>query len=174
MKLGTFLALVAFAWIARELIVGTYTWLSRRHIRRDLRAEKIRGLMGESRNQLVTLAIHQKIDINSETFRALYPIQTFILRRPDQYDEIADWLRRAFLSYRGTTKTEGPLDVEARVWTPEIRMSARKMAEALDLLVFDASPKRRHRWAPLSRHEPESTRSIELASQRVHELAAAA
>lgn len=60
-----------------------------RRLKRELRMEKTRSLWGEARAGLFDLVRQDKIRMDSATFRVFYGLQTFVLRRPDAYDEIS-------------------------------------------------------------------------------------
>lgn len=90
-------AMVAVAAFAYFVITGALTYRSGSHFKRIARTEQTRTCWAEARNLLVLLMREGKLDPRSETFRTFYGVTTFVLRRPDQYEEIAAALAKAFL-----------------------------------------------------------------------------
>lgn len=90
-------ALVAIAVVAYFLLTGAFIYRSGSRFKRIALTEQTRTCWAEARNLLVILMRDGKLDPRSETFRTFYGVTTFVLRRPDQYEEIAAALAKAFL-----------------------------------------------------------------------------
>lgn len=86
------------------------------------RTEALGRRLADARYRLMIEARDGKIDTQSETFRRMYRMQTFILRRPDKHDEIANRLAEFMLQsvITGNRATSGldRLRDESRTWTP--------------------------------------------------------
>lgn len=81
------------------LIVGMRRWRTQRRITLQLRAEQTRTVFAEARNALLHLVATQEIDVNSPAFQTLYLLQTHVMRRIDQYDQVDEHIL-AFLARR--------------------------------------------------------------------------
>lgn len=141
---GLELILIALAlWCVREITVGTMTWFQRLHLRHQLRIERIRFAFGCARGELMLLAARGGLDTRSVTFRILYRLTTFVMRRPDQFAAISRSIREAF-SERETWMLPRPdLVAEARTWSPEVRSVVRAIGQAFgDLLLAYSWPLR--------------------------------
>lgn len=66
--------------------------------KREARREETRTIWAEARAQLFDLVRAGEISPQSETFRAFYHIQTFVLRRPDAYEEVAEEIASSLLA----------------------------------------------------------------------------
>src|SRR5258705_8526855 len=115
-----FVVAIMLFWILRELIVGLFVWRSRRKIRQAIRKERTQSQFAQARNEVMRLAQTSRINMNSETFGFLYRINTFVMRRPDQYREISSWLTTRFLNPSKPAQNNA-LREESKQWTPEIK-----------------------------------------------------
>lgn len=98
-QLGFFIALLVALYLATSI-----WWGSRRarHYKNIAHDEKIRSTWAEARARLLDLVRDNKLNVRSDTFKALYQVQTFILRRPEAYAEIAARFRETFLTNSGS------------------------------------------------------------------------
>src|SRR4051794_11049406 len=93
----TFIVLVLLLWILLELATVTVIKRSRTRWQHFIRVELTRQHFADARERLFNLVRAGKLDSRSQTFRAFYQIQTYILRRPDKYTEVRDVLRTSFI-----------------------------------------------------------------------------
>jgi hypothetical protein len=98
-QLEFFIALLVACYFAASI-----WWDSRRarHYKNIAHDEKIRSTWAEARAKLIELVRDNKLNVQSDTFKALYQIQTSILRRPEAYVEIAARFRETFLTNSGS------------------------------------------------------------------------
>lgn len=75
-------------------VTGFMAWRRALRYRREFRVEQTRSYWAEARHRLVELVRDGKIRHDSSTFRELYRIHTFVLRRPEDYQKIAEGLAR--------------------------------------------------------------------------------
>ena len=135
MYLISILILLIMIWAVSEFVFGSYIWWKRRTIKHTIRVERTRHHFAEARTKLLKMVRESKIDANSETFKTIYHINTYVMRRPDQYPEISRKVLRAIL----LSKKEGSLTSEAQDWDQETKEVVRETANALGLIVVDYS-----------------------------------
>jgi len=119
-------------------------WLDRRLARRlELAAqtERTRGVWAQAREALFALVRDGKLDIRSETFRVFYGLQTFIMRRPDAYEEFSRKLARGFLA--GPKKADPPWTKEQSQWPEGMTRVLELMTEGFKMLAFEYASGRR-------------------------------
>ena len=133
-----FFAAIMLLWTLREVIVGSLVWRRRRRIRQSIRVECTQRHFAEARNEIMRLARTGKVDMNSVTFGSLYSINTMIMRRPDQYQEISTWLMAMFLNPDRPERNELLVE-ESRHWTGEIKEVVRLTAAAMDYIILEYS-----------------------------------
>lgn len=105
------------------------------------RVEQTRGHFAGARNELLRVVRDGELSVDSETFRQIYGIQTFIMRRPDQYVEISEQLTRALWRHNGERATW--IDEEAPTWTPRVRDVMSQTAQGIGLVIWNYSRIRR-------------------------------
>src|SRR5687768_13041419 len=100
LQTGTVLAavLLALIWLG----LGTWNLRTARAYRRTARAERIRSRFAEARNQLTWKVIRGELDAESNTFRLLYFLQTAMMRRDDQYEQMWSTLVASVAQADGT------------------------------------------------------------------------
>jgi len=136
--------LVALLWGLKELLLGFLVYRQRKRIRHELRVERTRRHFAETRNQLFKLAMQDKVDVNSFTFRGLYTLHTFIMRRTDRYPEISEMLRLSLMAEaRLDDSSKNPLSAESSLWTKEVKNVVLGTAQGLGMLIIDYSPSAR-------------------------------
>lgn len=92
-----FAVILALSSVAYLLITGVSSYRSGTYFKRIACTEQTRTCWAEARNLLVLLMRDGRLDPRSETFRTFYGVTTFVLRRPDEYEQIAAALAKAFL-----------------------------------------------------------------------------
>lgn len=92
-----FAVLLAVSLISYLVITGVWSYRSGSRFKKIAQTERTRTCWAEARNLLVVLMREKKLDPSSETFRTFYGVTTFVLRRPDEYEQIATALAKAFL-----------------------------------------------------------------------------
>jgi len=97
--------------------------------------EATRSAWAEARGCLFELVRVGKLSPHSRTFQTLYRVQTFILRRPDAYDEISVQLREAMLAQPGH-KPPHWVEEEQASWPNELGEVLTKMGAGIGLLIF--------------------------------------
>lgn len=106
----------------------------RRRYRSLARAEAARSYWGEAREELFNLVRDGKLDIRSETFRSFNAVQTFMLRRPDAYGDIAQQLLDMITvkPSGGQPKWAG----EIHDWPDEMTQILEKMGKGIGVILF--------------------------------------
>ena len=128
------------AWVLLEFVLGRVTVRRRNKYRRRIRIEQIRSHFAATRVQLMRLARSGKVDVDSYTFRSLYKIQTFIMRRPDRQKMIAmSLLVLSRLNLKAPPEEAAILELESAEWSDELRDVVRTTSEGLNLLLLDSS-----------------------------------
>lgn len=130
------------AWTALlEILYAVWINRSRRKYQNTIRNERIRQHFASARRTLMELAISGEIDVDSITFKSFYSLQTFIMRRPDQYREISQLL----LELVATDNSEEDSDrvkrltKESELWSDKTKDLAHFTAAGLDLIVAEYS-----------------------------------
>ena len=95
--------------------------------------ERTRSAWAEARDMLMTLVVEEKIDPRSATFCSLYPMMTFVVRRPDDYEEIASKLRQLMLGPQTTGKPGWMKEVAA--WPKEMWPVTGRVVSGITLLM---------------------------------------
>lgn len=129
---------VALLWALREIIVGCWVWKQRRAYRHLYRVEVTQQFFGSARESLIDLVRRGEVEDKSATFQILYFVDTFILRRPEEYSQISNALQTALL---GTTERSASLKLqdESKNWSPIVRETVTEHASAIDNLVISHS-----------------------------------
>lgn len=127
--------LLLFALI--EVAFGTYLNHQRKAWRLSNHRTAIRYQFADARHSLVKLTVTKDLDPRSETFASLYTLQTLILRRPDQHEQIQEILYNTWLRH---TRSGSRIDSEAVMWSDNVKAAIKKTALALGAMVSDASP----------------------------------
>ncbi|MGH9766706.1 MAG: hypothetical protein ACREAB_04660, partial [Blastocatellia bacterium] len=121
------------AWVA-----GIWLHLKRRRIRHKIRVEITQRHFAEARNALMELVLKGELDPRSATFQRLYYLNTHIMRRPDQYQEISQVLKRT-ISRGHKDDLSDPLLKETHAWTLGIKKAVLATADAMRQLIFNYS-----------------------------------
>lgn len=132
--------ILIFLVILQQLIIILLSNPNRRKYEHDLRTERTIGSFAQARNNLMALALEDKIDINSSTFQSLYEINTFVMRRPDKYKEISFFLMKVILEKEDCKEGKYSIEKESKNWSPEIKIVVKETATAIGNLIFDYSP----------------------------------
>jgi hypothetical protein len=117
-----------------EVVFGRYVRRLNARLEHRIRVEHARAQFADAREKLVKFAINGQIDSRSQKFRELYHAQTFIMRRPDQFDEIGKVLRTSV--FATLAKDESNPGTQIR---PEIIEVLRPMTAGVALLIIDQS-----------------------------------
>lgn len=164
----TLLVLIGLLWGVMEFIYGTILWYQRRKIRHNRRVEITQRHFAVARNELMRLALTGEVDVNSESFRRFYFLNTAMMRRPDQYQQFSYAITHMFLSDKGTEPSD-ELQRERKNWSPAFREAVKATASALDYIVLDYFwPIRVMYWLDRKQH-PEST-PIRMLSRTAERL----
>lgn len=119
--------------------IGAF-WLQikSRKISRRLRVEVTQRRFAEARKSLLDSVVKGELDPHSATFRRLYYLNTVVMRRPDQYDEISR-VMKTFIA--GGKKGEMPKSIkaESKNWTPGVKMAIVATSDAMKQLVLNYS-----------------------------------
>lgn len=101
-------------------------WLYGNHLARTskkyadvYRREEVCGHLANVRNRLLQTTIAGKLDSRSETFRMLYFLTTFIMRRPDQYKELAPHICKSIFGETNASPRPELLE-ESEEWDDEV------------------------------------------------------
>lgn len=132
------LFLLLILWSFREMFIGTITWVRRRKIRHDLRVEQTQRYFAEARNRLMDAAVRGEISVESQSFKKLYFINTFLMRRPDKYPQISTMLRDTLLK-SDESIADNPLYMESMSWSAEVKKAAIGTAYAMSFVIINYS-----------------------------------
>jgi hypothetical protein len=133
----TWLAIIAVAWIIRELIVSFWNWKRIRKLDHVMRVERTRSQFATARNSLMHLVLKEQIDPNSATFKTIYQLHTVFMRSPDKYPELSAAVRHALYS-NGKKPNEAVL-AEKDNWNDAIRKNIIETSEAMAQVLVDYS-----------------------------------
>ena len=122
----------------REVVIILLAWRKIVTLEEKQRIECTTRRFAKARAHLMDLAVQGIISTDSYTFQSLYTINTFVMRRPDQYAEISALLFRVILTGENS-KDPDPLTQESVTWTPEIKAVMRETAEAIGIIILDHS-----------------------------------
>jgi hypothetical protein len=136
---------------------------TRKRLNQQITAEKTRSYFADLRLRLQKLVSDRILSADSATFRIYYGLFTTIMRRPDQYDKIANAIFLALIKYDGSEKNPFMklLEQEKETWSDDIKKLLTDTGTGLSLLIIDHSvPLRllRHIW---DKTNQEVTASIE-------------
>lgn len=132
------LVLVAILYAVGECLVAVYTWWRTLDIRFRRSAEETQRHFAQARNQLMESAVTGELSVDSPVFKLFYAINTALMRRPDQYEEIS----KAIAPVLVLEKTPGNAEAfrnEMQKLSPEALNAVRATADALGHLVVDYS-----------------------------------
>lgn len=132
--------MVAEIALLSGLLVAAYLLVTAIPIRRrvvrlkhEVRVEQTRACWADARSQLMELAREGKLATDSETFTTFYGVQTFVLRRPEAYRDIARALASTMLSKSPGAQNSWLQEVPD--WPPEMKEVVGKMKNGTDRLV---------------------------------------
>lgn len=128
MTLATFLLFAALFALPLDIYIVYRAVRRIRELRRETASERVRSGFAEARIRLMRLVISAELDSRSETFQALYHIQTALLRRPDEYHRIVPIILKSIAK---DANKGGPLWEEAKAWTPEVSANVGQTLEAI-------------------------------------------
>jgi hypothetical protein len=98
---------------------------------------------GVARQKLMMLVGNKELSSKSITFLNFYLMDTYIMRNPDKYREIADRIRESFIGDihdSSTNQIREIINKEKADWTPGVRDMVSMNAEALTDLMISHSP----------------------------------
>jgi len=133
----TWLAIIAAAWIFRELIVSFWNWRRIRRLDHAARVERTRSQFAKARNSLMHLALKEQINPNSVTFTTIYQLHTVFMRSPDKYRELSAAVRHAL--FTNDQKPNESFLAEKDNWNDDVRKNMIETSEAMAQLLVDYS-----------------------------------
>ena len=131
-EVGFFLAVL----VALYLYITTIPVARRaKRLRTLVRTEQTRSVWAEARAEMWDLARDGKLDVRSDTFRVFHRIQTFVMRRPDAYDDIS----RLLVGVMGTPSNESAAvsynwQAEQSTWPKDMDSVMQKMGKGTLML----------------------------------------
>jgi hypothetical protein len=137
MPVVEYLAVASFIFTCGQIGLAAFTTSRSLHYRRVAKFERIRGTFADARSQLLWLAAHDHIAVNSVTFRKLYAIQTEMVRDVNSYAALSQLIWIARLSKR---KTENVFGKEPAHWAPEVKEVVIKTADGLHQVWTSCAP----------------------------------
>lgn len=125
-------------------LVATTVPLARRvrRLKKIVRIEKTRTHWAEARDLLYTMVREGKLSSDSATFHTFCQIHTFVLRRPEEYDEISRTMASTFLAPPAAGLDNSWL-AERDSWPEEMREVMNKMVAGTGALLFGHAGLRR-------------------------------
>lgn len=167
------MALTATGLAITLYLVITTVPVSRRlrYLKREIHKDRVRNSWASARVMTYQLAREGKLAVDSATFTQFVALQTFILRRPDEYGPIAELLLNA-LARRDGDESAIAWKHEIATWPHEMRYVLQHMSEGTYALL--GSRRRGRLVLFLSRHRVHSRISASLAflSKRLGRMAA--
>jgi hypothetical protein len=133
------IAFVLLLWAIGEFIVGTRVSRSRKQYQHRIREEQIRDYFAGLRQELLALALAGEIDVDSDLFQSLYRVQTFVLRRPDRYDELSKLLTKTLLIKNSEEISKTKLYKEAQQSPESVKKLIFRTGEGLFRVIFEFS-----------------------------------
>lgn len=152
------LLLVVGLWALKELIVAFIAWRKTHSIEQERRVEVTQRHFAEARNALMRAALDGEIDVDSYTFKLFYFLNTALMRRPDQYDEISDALAKVLILDDSSTEISNEVRKEASDLSQEAAEAIKKTGDAMGYLVIDYSFLLRNAFRLLKKSRPEVSR----------------
>jgi hypothetical protein len=131
---------VMLLWALRNLILGFLSWRKSRIWRKIEHKEVTQRFFAEARNDLMGLILREEISPNSVTFRFFYYFDTFVMRRPNDYNQISALLRYSLVS--DDNSNSGIIESlikEKKTWTPSVKQMVSKQSKALNHLMVSHS-----------------------------------
>lgn len=131
---STFL-LILSVFAFREIVL---IYRNHRKIKKDkllIRAEKTREYFSLIRESLLRLMRNEKIHPDNHIFQILYSVCTMVMRRPDQYYELSDYLMVSFIG----AKSESKVSNNNFVIPKELKALSFKTAEGLYKVIVEYS-----------------------------------
>ena len=101
-----------------------------------VRVERTRSQFAEARAAMMQLVFEGKLDIESHTFRTFYGLQTFIMRRPEAYNEFSRYLVATMLASPSHAKRQRWMD-EVEQWHPDMAAVMDRMSRGVSMLAFE-------------------------------------
>lgn len=135
------LVLVVGSLAAYLIIASILDLRLARRLEQIAHTERTRGVWAEAREALLELVAAGKLDVRSQTFRTFYGLQTFVMRRPDAYEDFSRLLAKAMLQSR-KARVHGWM-AEAESWPAEMRSVIDRMRKGTEMLVFGYASGRR-------------------------------
>jgi hypothetical protein len=139
MTLEAFAATALLLGIVAMVVLNVSMGMFRLRLRREVREERTRAHFAACRNSLMEIARRGDVSVKSATFRMLYGVSTAVVRRREQYDDLAQVVGRAVLLPPAPGGLARAVDAEQSTWTPEVRQVAQQLAEGLVMVMRDYS-----------------------------------
>ncbi|TGM95602.1 hypothetical protein [Leptospira dzoumogneensis] len=130
----TFFAIL-LVFMIKEIIL---IYRNIRKIRQDrhlIRVEKTREYFSNIRESLLHLMKNETVHPDNNLFQVIYSVSTMIMRRPDQYAELSDYLVVSFIN----TKVEEKQKSNKAEIPKELRSLLFKTAEGLYKIIIEYS-----------------------------------
>ncbi len=131
-----YLILIIISIVVVNLLLGLHHLKMRRHYSSLYRAERTKSHFAKARNEMMRMAVEKSIDISTNYYKALYHLNTVIMRNPDSYSEISKELEAAMMSLN---TSHGDEEVTLQLTENEKEISL-LTANAFSHIVVDYSP----------------------------------
>lgn len=121
------------------------SWLDLRLARRldhIATAERTRGVWAEARALLLDLVVQGKLNPRSETFRTFYGLHTFVMRRPDAFNDFSLQVAKALI--HGSRERKPGWVGEQKEWPREMVQVLERMSTGTEMLAFGHKPGRQY------------------------------
>lgn len=132
--ISTFLAIL-LAFAIKEIVL---IYRNIKKIRQDehlIRAEKTREYFSSIRESLLQLMRDETVHPDHHLFQVIYSVSTMIMRRPDQYSELSDYLVVSFIN----TKVDQKRSIKKEQIPNELKSLLFKTADGLYRVIIEYS-----------------------------------
>ena len=154
-----FLTVVTLLWVAREVFVSIASLRSRIRYEHLRKIEQTQGNFAEVRNELMRLAVSGEANARTDTFREIYQLNTAFMRRPDEYVDMSNALRRFMMSNEETPSGKTAIERESGQIDDATKKVALMTADALSHIVVDYSFILRNGYRYIRRSDPGLTKT---------------
>jgi hypothetical protein len=126
--------------ILRNIILGILSWRVSHRWKKIESKDITQRFFAEARYDLMHLMMNEELSAKSTTFRFFYHLDTFVMRRPNDYGKISALLVNSLVS--DEKSNSGIVEVlmkEKKDWTPAVKDMVLKQSKALSHLMVSNS-----------------------------------
>ena len=124
------IAVIFLSIIITNLLIGFQERRQTKYYYSLYNAEHTKSFFAKARNELMCLVVDGKIDTQTDFFKSIYNLHTFIMRHPDAYSDFSREFTKALLNIKNTNN---------RLLTESEKKISYSTAEALGHIVINYS-----------------------------------